>query len=230
MRERLIFMILDSPVMWIVILIALTAILLRAIMWRLQANSSERCSDSEMTGSTVAERILAEEGLYDVPVKCMELKKVDYYNSNERAVYLSHETYYGSSIYALASAAHQCGHAKQHKEDYCSMYVRSIVVTVLSIVSFFGLLLMVYGMINHFNPNAIQAASVMMVSAIVFQFFSLPVEFNASGRALYNLTKQGLIPEYEKEYCRQALRAVALTYLASSALAAGIAMRIASRR
>lgn len=230
MEVSLMMMILTHPLMWIVILILLTAVILRKNMRSGMAQCKDLESDSKMTGGSIAELILQEEGLYDVQVKCMDFSRGDHYNSKEKTIYLSGETYYGTSIYALASAAHQCGHAKQHSEDYCSMNVRSIVVTVLSIVSFCGLPLMIMGIFRGCDANTIQLASVMLVGAIFFQLLSLPIEFNASNRAMTNLVKYELVPAHEWEWCKKALRAAALTYLASNAMTANTLLRFVARR
>lgn len=226
MKDSIWGILFTHPILIGVVLIALAAIVLRKRMRSHRAECKEISSDSGMTGGTVAEAILREEGIYDVAVTCMELKQGDHYNPMDKTIYLCPETYYGATIYDLASAAHQCGHAVQHKEDYCSMTVRFILVPVLSVISFLGLPLMIIGIVNGCNVETIQVASVMLVGVTFFQLISLPIELNASDRAMMALAKYHLMPPYEWEYCKKALSGAAYTYLATNAMTTDVVMRL----
>ena len=214
-----------SPAMWAVCGILIASVLLCNKRNEERRECEQIDSDSGMTGETLAGMLLKLEGLEDVQVQCMDFKQGDHYNSFEKTIYLSADTFHGGTIYALASAAHQCGHAKQHREDYCSMKVRSILVSVLSVISFLGLLLFFAGIWNDCDKATIQLALVMLVAVIVFQLLSLPMEFNASKRGMMILGQNDLLPAYEWKYFDKALHAAALTYLASNAQSADVIFR-----
>lgn len=222
--------ILSRPLVRIALFLAVDALLLRKRMQNEQMQCMEMNSDSGMTGSFAAEIILSEEGMYDVQVKRMDAKRGDYYDPLEKTIYLCEETYSGASIYALACAAHQCGHAWQHKVDYCSMTVRTILSAVLSIISFCGLPLMIWGIYDDYNLNTIQLAVGMMAALTFFQLLGMRIEFHASDRAMVSLLKFDLIPSYEMEYLKKALDAAAITYLSSGIVSVNIIWRYCFKR
>lgn len=228
MELNLLGVLISSPAMWVVSGILMVSVLLCNKRNEERRECQQIDSDSGMTGETLAGMLLKLEGLQDVQVQCMDFKQGDHYNSFEKTIYLSADTFYGGTIYALASAAHQCGHAKQHQEDYSSMKVRSILVSILSVISFLGLLLFFAGIWNDCDKATIQLALIMLVAVIVFQLLSLPMEFNASKRAMMTLGQNELLPSYEWKYLDKALHAAALTYLASNALTAGVILRFFS--
>ncbi len=222
--------ILSKLLIRIALFLVVDAMLLRKRMQNEQMQCMGIGSDSGMTGSFAAEIILREEEMYDVQVKEMPFKREDYYNPLEKTIYLCSETYSGASIYALACAAHQCGHAKQHKEDYCSMTVRTILSALLSIIRFCGLPVLIWGIWDDYNTNTIQIAVLMMVALTCFQLLSMRIEFNASDRAMVSLLKFDLIPSYEMEYLKKALDAAAITYLSSGVLSVDIIWRYFGKR
>ena len=158
-----------------------------------------------MTGAEVAQRILEANGIYDVRVECLQ------------TVRLSYENYSFPSVTAAAVAAHECGHAKQDNEDYMPLRIRSALVPVANFGSRFGLPLVILGIILSFNQILIQIGIWMFALAVLFQFVTLPVEFNASRRGLEALSSTGILGMEEETGAKKVLFAAALTYVAAAA-------------
>lgn len=170
-----------------------------------------------MTGEQAAYRILQSEGLHDVRVVCLSEDSGDHYDPRNRTVNLSYQNFNGSSITAVAVAAHECGHAIQHGESYSPMEVRSALVPVVNIASKLSMPIILVGVLLSWNQILIQIGLYAFATALLFQLVTLPVEFNASHRAVVKITQYGLLTESENKGCKKVLTAAALTYVAAAA-------------
>jgi len=180
------------------------------------ARNSRVPVSSGMTGADVARRILDGNGLQGVPVKPSKAGPLsDHYDPRSRGVFLSEAVYAGRSIAATAVAAHEVGHAIQHARSYVPMTVRSAIWPVASFGSqawffilFAGLIFGAFGLV--------QLALIVFSLVIVFQLVTLPVEFNASRRAMAQIRELGLVTDTEAVGARQTLTAAATTYVAGA--------------
>ena len=137
----------------------------------------------------------------------------DHYDPQRKVIKLSTDIYHGSSIAGAAVAAHECGHAIQDKTKYTPMRIRSTLVPFVNICTRIGYLAIVIGII--FSYTLIEVGIVLLLSMLVFQLITLPVEFNASHRAIKELERLNLIDEEEKSSAKNMLIAAAFTYVAS---------------
>jgi Zn-dependent membrane protease YugP len=174
---------------------------------------------SGMTGAEVARRILDENGLYHVRVEPVPGMLSDHYDPTAPAVRLSSHVYYSDSVAAVAVAAHECGHALQHKEAYGALVFRHRMVPVLNYTSGFSSFLIPLGIIFH-APGLLLTGILFFSFVVLFHLVTLPVEYNASARAKRILARVGIIrgPEEERGV-RRVLNAAAYTYVASAAVA-----------
>ncbi len=170
-----------------------------------------------ITGGDAARRILNNEGLYDVRVECLSGRQGDHYDPRTKTVRLSQANYHSASVTAVGVAAHECGHAIQHAKGYAPLSIRSALVPVANIGSNLGLPLILIGVLLGWNQVLIQIGIWAFALAVLFQLITLPVEFNASGRAVAKIEQYGLLGTQETAGCKKVLRAAALTYVAAAA-------------
>ena len=167
-----------------------------------------------LTGADVAIRILNSKGLYNVQVERVSGKLTDHFDPKSNVVRLSESTYDSNSIAAIGVAAHECGHAIQHFEGYAPIKLRSGIAKFTQASSMISYELILIGVIfESFNLITIGIAFFAVVA--FFQLVTLPVEFNASARALGVLTDYGIIDNAEKISVKKVLGAAALTYVAA---------------
>jgi len=178
-------------------------------------------SMTNMTGAQVAERLLRSAGLNDVRVGQVRGELSDHYNPATKVVNLSDSVYGSTSVAAIGVAAHECGHAIQHAKGYFPLNLRTWFVPVANFGSKLAWPLILIGLfISSESSQLIINAGIFLFSfAVFFQLITLPVEFNASSRALALLEEQGILSEQELPYTRKVLGAAALTYVASAASA-----------
>lgn len=178
-------------------------------------------SMTNMTGAQVAERLLRSAGLHDVKVGQVRGELSDHYNPATKMVNLSDSVYGSTSVAAIGVAAHECGHAIQHAKGYFPLNLRTWFVPVANFGSKLAWPLIFIGLfINSQSSQLIINAGIFLFSfAVIFQLITLPVEFNASNRALVLLEEQGILSEQELPYTKKVLGAAALTYVASAASA-----------
>lgn len=176
-------------------------------------------SRSGMTGAQAAERLLHANGIYDVRVEHVNGMLSDHYDPRSKVVRLSDATYNSSSVAAVGVAAHECGHVLQHHEAYAPLRLRTFLVPAANLGSRAGIPLIILGILLGYNNLLIQIGIWVFALAVLFQVVTLPVEFNASGRALRLLLSQGILTEEETGQSRRVLRAAALTYVAAAASA-----------
>ncbi|MFJ7734822.1 zinc metallopeptidase [Lysinibacillus sp. NPDC097287] len=170
------------------------------------------------TGAEVARAILDANGLYDVRVVPTQGVLSDHYNPVTKTVALSESNFYESSIAGAAVAAHEVGHAIQHKEAYSMLTLRSKLVPVANISSNMSWIFVMIGIFAS-SSNFLLLGIVLLAAGVVFQVVTLPVEFDASKRALVQMNSMGIITNEEERPARKVLNAAALTYVAAAAVA-----------
>ncbi|MCI8789016.1 MAG: zinc metallopeptidase [Lachnospiraceae bacterium] len=173
-----------------------------------------------MTGAEAARQILNNEGLYNVQIECLPSDSGDHYDPRTNTVRLGAGNYNGASVTAVGVAAHECGHAIQHAKGYAPLNIRSALVPVVNIGSRLGMPLIILGVILSWNQVLIQIGIWAFALAVLFQVVTLPVEFNASARAVAKVEQYGLLTGEETKGCRKVLTAAAMTYVAATASAA----------
>jgi Zn-dependent membrane protease YugP len=186
------------------------------------AKYSQTPISSGLSGQQIAEKMLRDNGINDVKIISVEGRLTDHYNPLDRTVNLSHDVYYGRNAAAAAVAAHECGHAVQHAKAYAMLQLRSALVPVVSFASSWvhwvllaGILLM-----NTF-PSLLLIGIILFAAITLFSFITLPVEFDASRRALLWIESSGVATRQEHAQSKDALWWAAMTYVvaALSALA-----------
>ncbi|MCM3724388.1 zinc metallopeptidase [Neobacillus cucumis] len=169
-------------------------------------------------GADVAREILNANGLYHVAVEEGRGFLSDHYDPRNKTVRLSPENYHGNSIAAAAVAAHECGHAIQDGQGYAFLKFRHALVPVANLGSNASWILIMIGIFAHLS-GLLLLGIVFMAAAVLFQLVTLPVEFNASNRAMNQVVSLGLIGNREHREARKVLNAAALTYVAAAAVA-----------
>lgn len=176
-------------------------------------------SRSGMTGAEAAARILAYSGIRDVRIERVGGNLTDHYDPRNKVLRLSDSTYHSSSVAALGVAAHECGHAVQHQKAYAPLTFRNALAPAANIGSKLGIPMILLGILFGLSSAFIQAGIWVFAIAVLFQVITLPVEFNASSRALVLLQDCGITGGEETQYCKKVLSAAALTYVAGAASA-----------
>ena len=178
-------------------------------------------SHSGMTGKEVAEALLHREGIYDVRVEYVAGNLTDHYDPRSKVLRLSDATYQQTSVAAIGVAAHECGHAIQHARGYAPLSIRSVLVPVANFGSSIAWPLIIIGLIMNSQTSQLflNLGVIAFSMAVLFQIVTLPVEFNASRRALKILGNTGMLYPDEGRETRKVLTAAALTYVAGAASA-----------
>lgn len=173
-------------------------------------------SRSGYNGQETAERILAANGIRDVRVVPIRGTLTDHYDPRKKVLRLSEEVYYGTSITSVAVAAHECGHALQHAYGYKPLEIRGAIVPVVNFASSLSWILIFVGLFFSGNNTMLQLGILMFSATVIFQLVTLPVEFNASKRALFQLQDLGIVDSGEARDSRKVLSAAAMTYVAAA--------------
>jgi Zn-dependent membrane protease YugP len=172
---------------------------------------------SGMTGAQVARRLLDENHLSDVPVELVPGTLSDHYDPRARVLRLSPEVYHGRSLASFGVAAHETGHAVQHAHAYFPLTLRNGIFPVANLGSQLGFFLFFLGFIFGGNSTMINLGIMLFSFFVFFTVLTLPVEFNASSRAMAMLTEGGILARGEEERgARKVLSAAALTYVAAA--------------
>ena len=175
-------------------------------------------SYSGMTGADAALRLLYSQGIYDVSVRPVAGNLTDHYDPRTKVVNLSESVYRSTSIAALGVAAHECGHAMQHNEGYAPLQLRSTLVPIANFGSRLSWPMILIGvMLGGLGSPLCQIGILMFSLAVLFQLVTLPVEFNASSRAVKLLDSLGILSGEEIRGTRSVLNAAAWTYVAAAA-------------
>lgn len=182
-----------------------------------------------ITGAEVAVKILNLHGIYNVRVEHISGKLTDHFDPRSNVIRLSDGVYSGTSVAALGVAAHETGHAVQHAKGYAPIKLRNAIVPVASLGSNLAVPLAIFGLILSM-PVLIDAGIILFTAVVAFQFVTLPVEFNASRRAISVLDSQGILYGDELKGAKKVLSAAALTYVAAAAVALGNLLRLLALR
>ena len=181
------------------------------------AKYSQTQLSSNLTGDEVAKLMLTDNGISDVQIISVNGQLTDHYNPSDRTVNLSHDVFYGRNAAAAAVAAHECGHAVQHATAYSFLQFRSAMVPVLTVTStimpwiiFGGIFLL------QTTPIPLAIGVAFFALTTLFSFITLPVEFDASARALAWMTNRGIVTQPERAMAKDALWWAAMTYVISA--------------
>lgn len=174
-------------------------------------------SGTGMTGAMAAQRLLNNAGINDVRIEHVRGNLTDHYDSRTKTLRLSDATYSQTSVAAIGVAAHECGHAIQDNEGYVPLSLRSALVPAANIGSRMGIPIIFLGLLLGSNSLLITIGIWVFSLAVLFQLVTLPVEFNASSRAVQLLDSTGVLYGDEITYTKKVLSAAALTYVAAAA-------------
>ena len=188
-------------------------------------------STSGKTGREVAEEILHANGIYDVDVVKGEGFLTDHYDPNKKVVCLSPANYDRPSVAGTAIAAHEVGHAIQHQQGYAPLRFRTALVPLANIGSSLSYIIIMVGIVltalgSVFGSTVLWVGAGLMSLAVLFSIVTLPVEFNASSRAMKQITALNIVNEKEYKHAKKVLSAAAMTYVASTAVALAELARI----
>lgn len=177
-------------------------------------------SNSGMTGAQAAAKILESQGIYDVTIQHISGQLTDNYNPRNKVLSLSDATYASTSVAAIGVAAHECGHAIQHHKGYAPIALRNALVPFANWGSRLSWILIIVGILFYgqgTGQTMINIGIIAFSAAVLFQIVTLPVEFNASSRAVRVLENTGIFGNTELKYTKKVLGAAALTYVAAAA-------------
>ena len=202
--------------------IALLSLIVSSTLKRKFAKYSKTRLRNGMSGAEVAEKMLSDHGISDVKVVSVKGQLTDHYNPKDRTVNLSEAVYHQRNAAAAAVAAHECGHAVQHAKAYSWLQMRSTMVPMVSIASRFSTMVIFVGFLLGFGAGlglgywVVLLGFVMMGIATLFSFVTLPVEYDASNRALAWLKNRHVVTREEYKDAEDALRWAARTYLVAA--------------
>ncbi|RGN48173.1 MULTISPECIES: zinc metallopeptidase [unclassified Bacteroides] len=206
------------PIYWIIFIgVAVVSYLVQAQLQSKFKKYSKMPLTNGMTGRDVALQMLHDNGIYDVQVTSTPGHLTDHYNPANKTVNLSEGVYSSNSVAAAAVAAHECGHAVQHARAYAPLRMRSALVPVVQFSSSIMTWVLLAGilMVNTF-PQLLLAGIVLFAMTTLFSFITLPVEINASKRALVWLNNAGVTNAYNHAQAEDALRSAAYTYVVAA--------------
>lgn len=173
-----------------------------------------------LTGADAARRILQREGLTGVQIECLQDNKGDHYDPRSNTVRLSRSVYHGATVTAVGVAAHECGHAIQHAYGYAPVDMRSALVPVVNFTNSLSMPIILIGVVLGWNQTLIDIGIWAFALTLLFQIVTLPVEFNASRRAIAKIEEYGLLSQEENNGAKKVLASAALTYVAATAATA----------
>ncbi len=167
-----------------------------------------------LTGAQAAEAVLRAHGVYDVPIRPCRGNLTDHYDPRDNTIYLSEDVYAAPTVAAVGVACHEAGHAVQYAVGYGPIKVRNAIIPVTQIGSQLSFILLLIGLVLY-SQSLFLVGILLFSLTTIFQLVTLPVEFNASHRALETIDGQGLLDGEELQGARKVLRAAALTYVAA---------------
>ncbi|MFN3378621.1 MAG: zinc metallopeptidase [Runella zeae] len=198
------------------------------VQWRLKSKFTEYAQVGLMnglSGAEIAQRMLRDNGIYDVRITQVEGMLTDHYNPADKTVNLSADVYHGRSVSAAAVAAHECGHAVQHKVAYAPLKMRSALVPVVqvcsNILNIFNMGMLFLGGFIFYNQGIVSTTLLTILVAAnlgvtLFALITLPVEFDASRRALAWVEQRGIVNRNEYDMAKDALWWAAMTYVVAA--------------
>lgn len=197
----------------LILLALLITIISQIIVTSSYNKYKKKLNSNDLTGFDTARKILDKNGLNDIMILETRGNLTDHYDPKRRVIKLSTDIYHGSSIASIAVAAHECGHAIQDKVGYTPMKIRSNIVPIVNLCTKIGYFAIIIGTI--FSYTLIKVGIILLLSILAFQLITLPVEFNASKRALEELKKQKLTTNEEEKNTKKMLSSAAFTYVAA---------------
>lgn len=204
------FIINYSSLIWIGLILTITS---QIIVSASYSKYKKKLNNKDLTGYDVARKILDKNKLNDIIILETKCNLTDHYDPARKTIKLSTDIYHGSSIASLAVAAHECGHAIQDKDGYKPMRIRSKIIPTVNICTRIGYLAIIVGAI--FSYKLIEIGIILLLALLAFQIITLPVEFNASKRALNELKTNRFLDKDEIKDAKNMLLAAAFTYVAS---------------
>ncbi|GAA4445574.1 zinc metallopeptidase [Ravibacter arvi] len=190
------------------------------VQWRLKSKFKEYSEVGlriGLSGKEIAEKMLYDNGIYDVRVQSVEGTLTDHYNPQDKTVNLSPDVFYGRSVAAAAVSAHEVGHAVQHATAYSWLQFRSKMVPVLTVSSRYMSWIILAGiLLLNTTPIPLTIGVVLFALTTLFSFITLPVEYDASNRALAWIDRQGVVTQAEHGMAADALKWAARTYLVAA--------------
>lgn len=203
---------------WIlVIVVGIIGMLVQFRLKKVFAKYSQVLSTGGLTGAQIAQKMLNDNGIFDVNVTCISGQLTDHYNPTKKTVNLSNDVYHKNSVSAAAVAAHECGHAIQHKVAYGPLKLRTALVPAVNISSKLSMIVIILGvMIINTFPALFWIGIAMFGLVLLFSLVTLPVEFNASQRALAWLKSSNSLSETELAQAKEALTWAASTYVVAA--------------
>lgn len=195
------------------------------VSWRFKSKVNQYAQISlvqDYSGAEIAEKMLSDNGIFDVKVITTEGRLTDHYNPADKTVNLSRDVYYGRNVTAAAISAHECGHAVQHATAYNALKFRSAMVPVQNasskIMNIVFIMMMFGGLLLHAFPMSIIIITLIACQSIItlFALVTLPVEFDASNRAMAWLTDRGIVQANERGMAKDALKWAAMTYVVAA--------------
>lgn len=195
------------------------------VSWRFKSKVNKYSQISlvqDYSGAEIAEKMLRDNGIFDVKVITAEGRLTDHYNPADKTVNLSRDVFYGRNVTAAAISAHECGHAVQHATAYNALKLRSAMVPVQNasskIMNIVFLMMMFGGLLLHAFPMSVIIITLIACQSIVtlFALVTLPVEFDASNRAMAWLTDKGIVQPDERVMAKDALKWAAMTYVVAA--------------
>ena len=169
-----------------------------------------------LTGAEAARQILHSAGINYVQIERLSGNLTDHYDPRSRVLRLSDSVYGSTSVAAVGVAAHECGHAIQHAENYAPLNIRSTIIPICNVASNLAIPVLILGTLFSSNSLLLQIGIAMFGTALLVQLVTLPVEFNASARAVRILDNNNILVGDEIRHTKKVLRAAAMTYVASA--------------
>lgn len=206
-----------DPTYFLILIGVLLSLAASAKVKSTYAKYSNVRSVSGMTGAQTAERVLHAAGIYDVRIEPVAGNLTDHYDPRTKTLRLSESVYGNASVAAIGVAAHECGHAIQHDRSYAPLKIRTMLVPVANFGSTLSWPLILIGLLLGGSEILIQVGILMFACAVLFQLVTLPVEFDASKRAIGMLSDTGILYSEEVPKAKKVLGAAALTYVAAAA-------------
>lgn len=208
-----------DPMYFLIIISAIIALFAQFLVSSTFKKYSKVRSVKGMTGAEVAEELLRSQGINDVRIQRVSGSLTDHYNPKNKTLNLSETVYDSASVSAISVAAHETGHAIQHAYGYGPLIFRSALVPFANFGSSLSWIFIIAGLIFGSAYILVDIGIILFSLAVLFQLVTLPVEFNASARALQLLNSQGYLYQQENKQAAKVLRAAALTYVAAAATA-----------
>lgn len=206
-----------DPTYFLVIIGLIITMIASAKVKSTYARYERVCSHSGITAAQAAEQILHGAGLYNVRIERISGQLTDNYDPRSKVLHLSDSTFRSTSVAAIGVAAHECGHAIQDARDYAPLRIRGAIVPVVNFGSALSWPIILVGVLLSFNQFLITLGIILFSLTVLFQLVTLPVEFNASLRALRILGDSHILYDDELSSARKVLKAAALTYVAGAA-------------